>query len=167
MLVTTITDPDWEPIMKEAAAIVTDRGGRTSHAAIVARELGIPAVVGTENATRVLKTGQEVTVSCAEGEDGKAYEGRPALDVREVDPQTPPPAGEDCTDPLPITGRERNAQRQFFGRPIDGPAEVIIFSLALFQCFLSITNSIKIYRQPFNHFIGNVVPIGQWRGNIK
>jgi len=90
VLVTTITDPDWEPIMKEAAAIVTDRGGRTSHAAIVARELGIPAVVGSENATRVLKTGQEVTVSCAEGEDGKVYEGRLAYEVHEVDPETLP-----------------------------------------------------------------------------
>ncbi|GEM89571.1 phosphoenolpyruvate synthase [Oceanithermus desulfurans] len=90
VLVTTITDPDWEPIMKEAAAIVTDRGGRTSHAAIVARELGIPAVVGSENATRVLRTGQEVTVSCAEGEDGRVYEGRLAFEVHEVDPETLP-----------------------------------------------------------------------------
>ncbi len=90
VLVTTITDPDWEPIMKEAAAIVTDRGGRTSHAAIVARELGIPAVVGTENATRVLKTGQEVTVSCAEGEEGRVYAGRLAFEVREVDPESLP-----------------------------------------------------------------------------
>ncbi|HGY10660.1 MAG TPA: phosphoenolpyruvate synthase, partial [Oceanithermus profundus] len=90
VLVTTITDPDWEPIMKEAAAIVTDRGGRTSHAAIVARELGIPAVVGTERATRVLQTGQEVTVSCAEGEVGRIYEGRLAFEVREVDPETLP-----------------------------------------------------------------------------
>ncbi|XOB99224.1 phosphoenolpyruvate synthase [Deinococcota bacterium DY0809b] len=90
VLVTTITDPDWEPIMKEAAAIVTDRGGRTSHAAIVARELGIPAVVGSENATRVLRTGKEVTVSCAEGEDGKVYEGRLAYEVHEVDPETLP-----------------------------------------------------------------------------
>ena len=88
VLVTTITDPDWEPIMKEAAAIVTDRGGRTSHAAIVARELGIPAVVGSENATRVLRTGQQVTVSCAEGEDGRVYEGRLAFEVHEVDPET-------------------------------------------------------------------------------
>ncbi len=90
VLVTTITDPDWEPIMKEAAAIVTDRGGRTSHAAIVARELGIPAVVGTERATRVLQTGQEVTVSCAEGEVGRIYEGRLAFEVHEVDPATLP-----------------------------------------------------------------------------
>lgn len=90
VLVTTITDPDWEPIMKEAAAIVTDRGGRTSHAAIVARELGIPAVVGSGNATRVLKTGQEVTVSCAEGEDGRVYEGKLAFEVHEVDPANLP-----------------------------------------------------------------------------
>jgi pyruvate,water dikinase len=75
VLVTTITDPDWEPIMKIASAIVTDQGGRTSHAAIVSRELGIPAVVGTSNATKAIKTGQAVTVSCSEGEVGKVYEG--------------------------------------------------------------------------------------------
>lgn len=75
VLVTSITDPDWVPIMKRAAAIVTDHGGRTSHAAIVSRELGLPAVVGTGNATRVLATGQGVTVSCAEGDTGYVYEG--------------------------------------------------------------------------------------------
>lgn len=75
VLVTEITDPDWEPIMKIASAIVTNAGGRTSHAAIVSRELGIPAVVGTGNVTEVLKTGQAVTVSCAEGEVGKVYNG--------------------------------------------------------------------------------------------
>ena len=75
VLVTEITDPDWEPIMKIASAIVTNAGGRTSHAAIVSRELGIPAVVGCGNATTVVKTGQPVTVSCAEGEVGKIYEG--------------------------------------------------------------------------------------------
>ncbi len=69
ILVTEITDPDWVPIMKRAAAIVTDHGGRTSHAAIVSRELGLPAIVGTGNATRVLRDGQRVTVSCAEGDD--------------------------------------------------------------------------------------------------
>jgi pyruvate,water dikinase len=73
ILVTDITDPDWEPIMKNASAIVTNRGGRTSHAAIVSRELGIPAVVGTGNITQVAKTGQKITVSCAEGEAGKIY----------------------------------------------------------------------------------------------
>ena len=75
VLVTDMTDPDWEPIMKIASAIVTNRGGRTCHAAIVSRELGIPCVVGTRNATEVLKNKQDVTVSCAEGEDGKVYKG--------------------------------------------------------------------------------------------
>lgn len=74
ILVTTITDPDWEPIMKRASAIVTDKGGRTSHAAIVARELGIPAVVGTGNATTILKTGDEITVDTT-GTDGIVYKG--------------------------------------------------------------------------------------------
>lgn len=75
ILVTSTTDPDWVPIMKRAAAIVTDHGGRTSHAAIVSRELGLPAVVGTGDATRVLHTGQQITVSCAEGDEGMVYEG--------------------------------------------------------------------------------------------
>ena len=70
-----MTDPDWEPVMKRAAAIVTNRGGRTCHAAIIARELGIPAVVGCGDATRVLKDGKPVTVSCAEGDTGFVYRG--------------------------------------------------------------------------------------------
>ncbi|ATC97267.1 phosphoenolpyruvate synthase [Pseudoalteromonas tunicata] len=76
VLVTDMTDPDWEPIMKRAAAIVTNRGGRTCHAAIIARELGIPAVVGCGNATDLIKNGQLVTVSCAEGDTGFIYEGQ-------------------------------------------------------------------------------------------
>jgi len=75
VLVTTMTDPDWEPIMKRAAAIVTERGGRTCHAAIIARELGVPAVVGSENATALLESNSLLTVSCAEGEVGKVYQG--------------------------------------------------------------------------------------------
>lgn len=75
VLVADMTDPDWEPMMKMAAAIVTNRGGRTCHAAIVSRELGVPCVVGTEKATAVLRTGQPVTVSCAEGEVGVVYDG--------------------------------------------------------------------------------------------
>jgi pyruvate, water dikinase len=75
ILVTTRTDPDWEPIMKKASALITDQGGRTCHAAIIARELGVPAVVGCGNATSLLKTGQNVTVSCAEGETGVVYDG--------------------------------------------------------------------------------------------
>ena len=76
VLVTDMTDPDWEPIMKRASAIVTNRGGRTCHAAIIARELGIPAVVGCGDATNKLKTGQQVTVSCAEGDTGFIYDGK-------------------------------------------------------------------------------------------
>ncbi|WP_423202281.1 phosphoenolpyruvate synthase [Marinobacter salicampi] len=83
VLVTDMTDPDWEPVMKRASAIVTDRGGRTCHAAIIARELGIPAVVGCGDATEVLKDGQPVTVSCAEGDTGLIYEGRLDFELRE------------------------------------------------------------------------------------
>ena len=75
VLVTAMTDPDWEPILKHAAAIITDRGGRTCHAAIVSRELGVSCVVGTGNATVVLRDGQPVTVTCAEGETGLVMEG--------------------------------------------------------------------------------------------
>lgn len=84
VLVTDRTDPDWEPIMKHARAIITNSGGRTCHAAIIARELGVPAIVGCGNATEVIKTGQEVTVSCAEGEEGKVYPGLLPFDVQEV-----------------------------------------------------------------------------------
>ncbi|MBW4662828.1 MAG: phosphoenolpyruvate synthase [Chroococcus sp. CMT-3BRIN-NPC107] len=84
VLVTNRTDPDWEPIMKKASAIVTNSGGRTCHAAIIAREMGIPAIVGTSNATEVLKTSQEVTISCAEGEEGRVYPGLLPFEVREV-----------------------------------------------------------------------------------
>ncbi|SDL71473.1 phosphoenolpyruvate synthase [Franzmannia pantelleriensis] len=80
VLVTDMTDPDWEPIMKRASAIVTNRGGRTCHAAIIARELGIPAVVGCGDATAVLSDGREVTVSCAEGDTGNVYEGLLSFD---------------------------------------------------------------------------------------
>jgi pyruvate,water dikinase len=85
VLVTSTTDPDWEPIMKQAAAIVTDRGGRTSHAAIVSREMGVPAIVGTINGTQLLDDEQAVTVSCGEGEDGKVYAGTLDFDVERVD----------------------------------------------------------------------------------
>ena len=75
ILVTEMTDPDWEPIMKKASAIITNKGGRTCHAAIVAREMGVPAIVGTENGTELLFNNEEFTVSCAEGDVGKVYEG--------------------------------------------------------------------------------------------
>jgi pyruvate,water dikinase len=85
ILVTETTDPDWEPIMKMAAGIITERGGRTSHAAIVARELGIPAVVGTVDATAKVPSGESVTLSCAEGEQGHIYRGALEYEVEEVD----------------------------------------------------------------------------------
>ena len=91
VLVTAMTDPDWEPILKKAAAIVTDRGGRTCHAAIVSRELGIPCVVGTENGTASLVDGQPVTVSCAEGETGVVMEGVLPFDREEIDAGDLPP----------------------------------------------------------------------------
>jgi len=84
VLVTDMTDPNWEPVMKRASAIVTNRGGRTCHAAIIARELGIPAVVGCADATDVLKEGQAVTVSCAEGDEGRIYDGLIETEVEEV-----------------------------------------------------------------------------------
>ncbi|WP_341735611.1 phosphoenolpyruvate synthase [Microcoleus sp. CAWBG640] len=83
VLVTNKTDPDWEPIMKKASAIVTNSGGRTCHAAIIAREMGIPAIVGTGDGTKLLKNGQEITISCAEGEEGKVYSGLVPFVVQE------------------------------------------------------------------------------------
>ncbi len=85
ILVTDMTDPDWEPVMKRAAGIVTNRGGRTCHAAIVSRELGLPAIVGTGNATEVLSDGQMVTISCASGDSGVVYEGALDFDVETID----------------------------------------------------------------------------------
>ncbi len=90
ILVTQNTDPDWVPIMKRAAAIVTDRGGRTSHAAIVSRELGVPAIVGTGDATHVLHDGQEITVNCAEGDTGFVHDGHATVTEEELDPSTAP-----------------------------------------------------------------------------
>ena len=91
VLVSDMTDPDWEPIMKRASAIVTNRGGRTCHAAIIARELGIPAVVGCGNATTELKDGQEVTVSCAEGDTGLIYAGQLSFDIKTNSVDAMPP----------------------------------------------------------------------------
>jgi len=91
VLVADMTDPDWEPVMKRAAAIVTNRGGRTCHAAIIARELGIPAVVGCGVATTAIGENQEITVSCAEGDTGNVYEGRLAFDQRSIELDSLPP----------------------------------------------------------------------------
>jgi pyruvate,water dikinase len=90
VLVATMTDPDWEPVLKGAAAVVTDQGGRTCHAAIVSREHGIPCVVGAGHATEALQDGQVITVSCAEGDVGRVYDGRIEFDREEIDPATLP-----------------------------------------------------------------------------
>jgi pyruvate,water dikinase len=90
VLVAAMTDPDWEPVLRRAAAVVTDHGGRTCHAAIVSREIGIPCVVGTGDATRSLTTGRTVTVSCAQAEEGRVYEGRLEFDLEAIDPATLP-----------------------------------------------------------------------------
>ncbi len=84
VIVTDMTDPDWEPVIKKAAAIITNRGGRTCHAAIISRELGIPAIVGCNNATTLIKTGQLITVCCAEGQTGQVYEGQLSFKINRV-----------------------------------------------------------------------------------
>ncbi len=107
VLVTDMTDPDWEPVMKRAAAIVTNRGGRTCHAAIIARELGIPAVVGCGDATRVLKDGRPVTISCAEGDTGFVYRGILETEVIDLSLAAMPKA------PVKITMNVGNPERAF------------------------------------------------------
>ena len=107
VLVTDMTDPDWEPIMKRASAIVTNRGGRTCHAAIIARELGIPAVVGTADATDILKDGIDVTVSCAEGDTGLIYEGQLDFSIDQIELDKMPEA------PLKIMMNVGNPDRAF------------------------------------------------------
>jgi pyruvate,water dikinase len=89
VIVSDMTDPDWEPVMKRASAIVTNRGGRTCHAAIIARELGIPAVVGCVDATQTVGDGATVTVSCAEGDTGVVYEGRLEFDQQRIELDAP------------------------------------------------------------------------------
>ncbi len=90
VLVAENTDPDWEPVMRKVAAIVTDQGGRTAHAAIVSREFGLPCIVGTGNATRVLQDGTDVTVSCAEGAEGHVYAGHIPFEIERIDAATVP-----------------------------------------------------------------------------
>ncbi len=111
VLIADMTDPDWEPVMKRASAIVTNRGGRTCHAAIIARELGVPAVVGSGNATQVIEDGQQVTVSCAEGDTGFIYEGILEFERTTTDLGNMPPA------PLKIMMNVANPERAFdFGQ---------------------------------------------------
>jgi pyruvate,water dikinase len=107
VLVADMTDPDWEPVMKRAAAIVTNRGGRTCHAAIIARELGVPAIVGTGNALDTITDGTEVTISCAEGDTGFVYAGKLDFERVTADLEAMPPA------PLKIMMNVANPERAF------------------------------------------------------
>ena len=107
VLVTDMTDPDWEPVMKRASAIITNRGGRTCHAAIIARELGVPAIVGCEDATSVLTEGEDVTVSCAEGDTGKVYRGLLDYELISTDLEQMPAL------PFKITMNVGNPERAF------------------------------------------------------
>jgi pyruvate,water dikinase len=107
VLVAEMTDPDWEPILARAAAVVTDQGGRTCHAAIVSREMGLPCVVGTGDGSRLLKDGQVITVSCAEGEEGRVYEGRVPFEREEIDPARLP------TPRVPLMLNLANPERAF------------------------------------------------------
>ena len=112
ILVADMTDPNWEPVMKRASAIVTNRGGRTCHAAIIARELGVPAVVGCGDATETLNEGAMVTVSCAEGDEGHVYDGVLEMEVTEVTRGELPPI------PVKITMNVGNPQLAFDFRAI-------------------------------------------------
>jgi pyruvate,water dikinase len=107
VLVADMTDPDWEPVMKRAAAIVTNRGGRTCHAAIIARELGVPAVVGCGDATHTIREAQQVTVSCAEGDTGYVYEGLLSFERQQIELDTLPKI------PVKITMNVGNPERAF------------------------------------------------------
>lgn len=107
VLVAEMTDPDWQPVMAKASALVTEHGGRTCHAAIVSREMGVPCVVGTGNALSVLRDGQLVTVSCAEGAEGRVYEGALSFDRQEIDPAALP------TPPVPLMVNLANPDSAF------------------------------------------------------
>lgn len=140
ILVTQSTDPDWVPIMKRAAAIVTDHGGRTSHAAIVSRELGLPAIVGTGRATQVLHDEQDVTVSCAEGDEGFVYEGRAEYEVRELDlnriPKTRTQVMLNLANPA--------AAYRWWRIPVDG--------VGLARMEFVVSNHIKVHPMALVHF---------------
>ncbi|HEX5540766.1 MAG TPA: phosphoenolpyruvate synthase [Micromonospora sp.] len=140
VLVTGATDPDWEPIMKRAAAIITDRGGRTSHAAIVSRELSVPAIVGTGTATQTLTAGQQITVSCAEGEEGRVYPGILDYDEHEIDLAEVP---ETDTDVMLNLANPAAAFR-WWRLPADG--------VGLARMEFIVNNHIKIHPMALLHF---------------
>ena len=140
ILVTQVTDPDWVPIMKRAAAIVTDHGGRTSHAAIVSRELGLPAVVGASDATRLLHPEQEVTVSCAEGDEGFVYEGFAEFDSTELDYSTIPAT----RTKIMLNMANPAAAFRWWRMPADG--------VGLARMEFVVSNHIKVHPMALVHF---------------
>ncbi|MBO8188900.1 phosphoenolpyruvate synthase [Streptomyces spirodelae] len=140
VLVTGSTDPDWEPIMKRAAAIVTDHGGRTSHAAIVSRELGVAAIVGTGDGTGALGDGQEVTVSCAEGEEGHVYAGTLGYDEHDIDLARVP---ETATDVM-LNIANPSAAFRWWRLPADG--------VGLARMEFIVNNHIQIHPMALVHY---------------
>ena len=140
ILVTQTTDPDWVPIMKRAAAIVTDHGGRTSHAAIVSRELGLPAVIGTGNATEILHTGQDVTISCAEGDEGFIYEGIAEFSVEELDVNDLP----ETTTKVMLNLANPGSAFRWWRLPADG--------IGLARMEFVVSNAIRVHPMALVHF---------------
>ncbi|KAH7203320.1 hypothetical protein BKA60DRAFT_498689 [Fusarium oxysporum] len=140
ILVTEATDPDWVPVMKRAAAIVTDYGGRTSHAAIVSRELGVPAVVGTGNATYVLHTGQDVTVSCAEGDSGLVYDGISEITTQMVHISDLP----SVRTKIMLNLANPSAAYRWWRLPVDG--------IGLARMEFVVSNSIRVHPMALIHY---------------
>lgn len=140
ILVTPTTDPDWVPIMKRAAAIVTDHGGRTSHAAIVSRELGLPAIVGTGNATYVLHTNQDITVSCAEGDHGFVYAGVSDITAEVVDLTDLPPT----RTKVMLNLANPAAAYRWWRLPADG--------IGLARMEFVVSNAIRVHPMALVHF---------------
>ena len=140
ILVTEITDPDWVPIMKRAAAIVTDHGGRTSHAAIVSRELGLPAVVGCGNATHVLHDHQAITVSCAGGDEGTIYEGEAEVEVAEERIDNLP----DTKTNVMLNLANPSAAFRWWHLPVDG--------VGLARMEFVVNNSVRVHPMALIHF---------------
>lgn len=140
ILVTEATDPDWVPVMKRAAAIVTDYGGRTSHAAIVSRELGVPAVVGTGNATYVLHTGQDVTVSCAEGDSGLVYDGTSEITTQMVHISELP----SVRTKIMLNLANPSAAYRWWRLPVDG--------IGLARMEFVVSNSIRVHPMALIHY---------------
>jgi len=140
VLVSDMTDPDWEPVMKRASAIVTNRGGRTCHAAIIARELGIPAVVGCGDATKTIRDGDEVTVSCAEGDTGFVYQGLLPFEVTTLDVDSMPAL------PMKVMLNVGNPERAFAFQTIPNAG------VGLARLEFLISNSIGIHPKALLHF---------------